>query len=62
MRCTGRCLWPSQSGMGWASCASEVRGDGALILVPPEVPKVLLVTGLPGHPGQPLPARRHMRE
>lgn len=38
----------AQSGIGWGSCVSEDRGDGALILVPPEVPKALLVTGLPG--------------
>jgi tetratricopeptide (TPR) repeat protein len=35
------------SGIGWENCLSEDRGDGALILVPPEVPKALLVTGLP---------------
>ena len=36
------------SGIGWDSCVSEDRGDGALILIPPEVPKTRLVTGLPG--------------
>ena len=36
------------SGVGWDSCVSEDRGDGALILVPPEVPKILLVAVLPG--------------
>jgi hypothetical protein len=36
------------SGIGWERCVSEDRGDGALILVPPEVPKACLVTGLPG--------------
>lgn len=36
------------SGILWESCVSEDRGDGALILVPPEVPKTYLVTGLPG--------------
>ncbi len=36
------------SGIGWGSCVSEDRGDGALILVPPEVPKAYLVTSLPG--------------
>jgi tetratricopeptide (TPR) repeat protein len=37
----------AQSGIGWDSCVSEDRGDGALILIPPEIPKALLVTGLP---------------
>jgi tetratricopeptide (TPR) repeat protein len=36
-----------KSGIGWESCVSEDRGDGALILIPPEVPKTRLVTGLP---------------
>jgi tetratricopeptide (TPR) repeat protein len=35
------------SGVGWDGCVSEDRGDGALILVPPEVPKARLVKGLP---------------
>ena len=35
-------------GIGWDSCVSEDRGDGALILIPPEVPKTRLVAGLPG--------------
>jgi hypothetical protein len=35
-------------GIGWDSCVSEDRGDGALILIPPEVPKIRLVTGFPG--------------
>jgi tetratricopeptide (TPR) repeat protein len=38
----------AESGIGWDSCVSEDRGDGALILVPPEVPKTLLVAALPG--------------
>src|SRR5690348_15549945 len=38
----------TESGIGWKNCVTEDRGDGALILVPPEVPKALLVTGLPG--------------
>ena len=38
----------AESGIGWGSCVSEDRGDGALILIPPEVPKARLVTGLPG--------------
>ena len=33
--------------ISWASCAIEDRGDGVLVLVPPEVPKSRLVTGLP---------------
>ena len=36
-----------ESGILWESCVSEDRGDGALILVPPEVPKTYLVTSLP---------------
>jgi len=35
------------SGIPWSNCMSEDRGDGALILVPPEVPKSLLVTKIP---------------
>ena len=38
------------SGIEWGNCVSEDRGDGALILVPPEVPKafgaVLFAFGL----------------
>ena len=36
-----------ESRIAWASCVSEDRGDGALILIPPDVPKTCLVTGLP---------------
>ena len=36
-----------KSGIAWANCMSEDRGDGALILIPPDVPKTRLVTGLP---------------
>ena len=36
------------SGIEWDGCVSEDRGDGALILVPAEVPKAFLVTSLPG--------------
>lgn len=32
-----------RAGVPWQSCYHEDRGDGALILVPPEVPKKLLV-------------------
>lgn len=35
------------SGIDWTACYCEDRGDGALILVPPEVPKSLLVVHLP---------------
>jgi tetratricopeptide (TPR) repeat protein len=38
----------AESGIGWGSCVSEDRGDGALILVPPQIPKIRLVAGLPG--------------
>jgi tetratricopeptide (TPR) repeat protein len=37
----------AKSGIAWDSCMSEDRGDGALILIPPEVPKTHLVSGLP---------------
>ena len=37
----------ADAGIRWDDCATEDRGDGALILVPPIVPKSLLVTGLP---------------
>jgi class 3 adenylate cyclase len=36
------------SGVPLRECYHEDRGDGALILVPPEVPKNILVTGIPG--------------
>lgn len=36
------------SGIKWDSCVSEDRGDGALILVPAEVPKAFVVISLPG--------------
>ena len=32
----------------WLHCYHEDRGDGVLVLVPPEIPKVRLVIGLPG--------------
>jgi tetratricopeptide (TPR) repeat protein len=35
------------SGISWTTCVTEDRGDGALILVPPQVPKSLLVTMIP---------------
>jgi tetratricopeptide (TPR) repeat protein len=36
------------TGISWRHCATEDRGDGALILLPATVPKGLLVTSLPG--------------
>ena len=36
-----------KSGIAWANCVSEDRGDGALILIPPDVAKTRLVTSLP---------------
>lgn len=35
------------SEISWSNCVTEDRGDGALILVPPEVPKSLLVSRIP---------------
>lgn len=37
----------ARSGMSWEDCYHEDRGDGALILVPPDVPKSVLVTDVP---------------
>ena len=37
----------ARSGLRWARCHREDRGDGALILVPSEVPKELLAVRLP---------------
>jgi hypothetical protein len=37
-----------KSEISWSNCMTEDRGDGALILVPPEVPKSLLVSKVPG--------------
>src|SRR5262245_43602101 len=34
------------SGVDWTRCRTEDRGDGALILVPSDVPKVVLVTAM----------------
>jgi tetratricopeptide (TPR) repeat protein len=36
-----------ESWIAWADCQREDRGDGALILIPPDVPKTHLVTSLP---------------
>lgn len=38
-----------RSGMPWEDCHREDRGDGALILIPPQVPKDLLATLVPVH-------------
>jgi hypothetical protein len=35
--------------ISWAECVTEDRSDGALVLVPPTVPKSWLVTRLPAH-------------
>jgi hypothetical protein len=37
----------AESGIGWADCHHEDRGDGVLVLVPPEVAKSVLVERLP---------------
>jgi tetratricopeptide (TPR) repeat protein len=37
----------AQAGISWATCVTEDRGDGVLVLVPPETPKSWLVTRLP---------------
>jgi hypothetical protein len=37
----------ARSGMHWEDCYHEDRGDGALILIPSDVPKSLLVTDVP---------------
>ena len=44
-----RCLSTAfaRSGITWTDCYHEDRGDGVLILIPPEVPKNLLVAHFP---------------
>ena len=37
----------ARAGISWGACMAEDRGDGVLILVPPEVPKSWLVTVVP---------------
>jgi tetratricopeptide (TPR) repeat protein len=37
----------AQAGISWASCVAEDRGDGILVLVPPEVPKSWLASRVP---------------
>jgi tetratricopeptide (TPR) repeat protein len=44
-RCLDAAL--ARSGVPWEACYHEDRGDGALILVPPDIPKALLVTRFP---------------
>jgi tetratricopeptide (TPR) repeat protein len=39
----------SASGIPWADCYHEDRGDGVFVLVPPHVPKEVFVESLPGH-------------
>lgn len=39
----------ARAGISWANCTIEDRGDGVLVLVPPESPKGWLVTRLPTH-------------
>jgi tetratricopeptide (TPR) repeat protein len=38
----------TRSGVGWDDCYHEDRGDGVLILVPPQVPKAVLAGRVPG--------------
>ncbi|WP_370948706.1 tetratricopeptide repeat protein [Amycolatopsis sp. cg5] len=38
----------SRSGLHWDRCYHEDRGDGVLFLIPPELPKTLAVSRLPG--------------
>jgi hypothetical protein len=58
------------SKISWSNCVSENREDGALILVPPEVPKSLLVSKIPAtlvdavsmhNEGRPAQARMRLR-
>jgi hypothetical protein len=36
-----------QAGIPWADCDHEDRGDGVFVLIPPDVPKELLIESLP---------------
>ena len=36
-----------RAGIPWDDCSIEDRGDGAFVLIPPEIPKALLVESLP---------------
>lgn len=42
------CAAFAKSGVCWADCYHEDRGDGVLVLIPPDVPKSILVAQLPG--------------
>ena len=46
----------ARSGVRWADCYREDRGDGVLVLVPPQVPKAVLVTRVPLELAAALPA------
>lgn len=37
----------ARSGVRWEDCYREDRGDGVLVLVPPQVPKTVLVARVP---------------
>jgi hypothetical protein len=37
----------AEAGVAWSVCTTEDLGDGALVLVPPDVPKIRLVDQLP---------------
>lgn len=56
--------------ISWADCDAEDRGDGVLVLIPPNVPKSSLVTTVPAHVAEslarhnaacPAPARIRLR-
>ena len=56
--------------ISWADCDAEDRGDGVLVLIPPNVPKSSLVTTVPAHLAEslarhnaacPAPARIRLR-
>src|SRR2546430_1313622 len=58
------------AGVPWEACTREDRGDGAIVLVPPDVSKVLLLDPLLGcltaglaehNRGVPLPQRFRLR-
>ncbi len=36
----------AKAGISWAACTKGDRGDGVLVLIPPDTPKILLVTKL----------------
>ena len=49
----------TRSGVGWDGCYREDRGDGVLILVPPQVPKTVLAAGVPGELAAAVRAHNH---